>query len=99
MLFRSLAAKLALPYRTWDKQQLGTVEAQLSTRSEYVYNTVGVYGVAESAALYSAQDYARANGGANSTPLSEHEQIKAELVMNKQKTTKATCAIARAYLG
>lgn len=95
----SLAAKLALPYRTWDKQQLRRVEAQLSTRSEYVYNTVGVYGVAESAALYSAQDYARANGGASSTPLSEHEQIKAELVMNKQKTTKATCAIARAYLG
>ena len=77
-----LARKLGKPYQTWDAQQLGTMDELLSTRSEYVFNTVGVYGVAESAALYAAQ---QATG---QTP---------ELVLNKQKTRKATCAIARSY--
>ncbi|MAY42912.1 MULTISPECIES: cobalamin biosynthesis protein [unclassified Neptuniibacter] len=87
----SLAAKLGLPYLTWDKTELSSVEAQLSTRSEYVFKTVGVYGVAESAALYSAQQMLLSQ--------TDNEiDAQAELVMNKQKTTKATCAIARVYL-
>ncbi len=77
-----LAAKLGKPYQTWDAPQLGTMEALLSTRSDYVFNTVGVYGVAESAALYAAQQVT------GQPP---------ELVLNKQKTRKATCAIARSY--
>lgn len=87
----SLAAKLDLPYLTWDKAQLSTVEDQLSTRSEYVFKTVGVYGVAESAALYSAQSLLVVQ--------KDTAQGQAELILNKQKTAKATCAIARVYVG
>jgi len=79
-----LAQELALPFQTWSKEQLREVEAQLSVKSDYVYETVGVYGVAESAALYAAK------------ALSDSP---AELVLTKQKTAKATCAIARAYTG
>jgi len=77
-----LANTLNKPYKTWTPKQLTTVESQLSIRSDYVFKVVGVYGVAESAALFSTQ------------------QITgdiAELVLNKHKTTKATCAIARSY--
>lgn len=77
-----LAEKLGKPFQTWDVDQLGTMESLLSTRSEYVFNTVGVYGVAESAALCAVQDVTKA---------------APELVLNKQKTRKATCAIARSY--
>ena len=80
----SLAKKLNKPYLTWDKHQLAEVETLLSTRSDYIFNTVGVYGVAESAALYTAQ---QATGES------------AELVLNKHKTPKATCAIGRSYPG
>jgi cobalt-precorrin 5A hydrolase len=80
----ALAKKLNKPFITWNKGDLATVEAQLSTRSDYIFKTVGVYGVAESAALYSAQ--------------SETGQT-AELVLNKHKNAKATCAIARSYPG
>ena len=79
-----LAEKLNKPYQTWDKNQLSEMEPLLSTRSEYVFNTVGVYGVAESAALLSAK---RQTGQ------------QPELVLNKKKTKKATCAIARSYNG
>ncbi|PCJ99234.1 MAG: cobalamin biosynthesis protein CbiG [Alteromonadaceae bacterium] len=78
----SLAKNLNLPFLCFDKNQLGAVEHLLSVKSEYVYNTVGVYGVAESAALVSAQ---------------KHTQSTSELVLNKIKTDKATCAIARSY--
>jgi cobalt-precorrin 5A hydrolase len=78
----ALADKLNKPYRTWGKTQLSEVDGLLSTRSDYVYKTVGVYGVAESAALYSAQQLTGKT---------------AELVLNKQKTKKATCAIARSF--
>lgn len=78
----ALAQKLGKTYQTWKVDQLNTMDELLSTRSEYVFNTVGVYGVAESAALYGAQ---------NSTGESP------ELVLHKQKTRKATCAIARSY--
>ncbi|MDP6191077.1 MAG: cobalamin biosynthesis protein [Gammaproteobacteria bacterium] len=69
-------------FQTFSAEQLAAVRDQLQTPSEYVYNTVGVYGVAESAALWAAQ---------------QATQGQAELVLAKQKTSKATCAIARAY--
>lgn len=77
-----LAKRYSKPFLTWNKQQLRTVESQLSTKSDYVFGVVGVYGVAESAALFSGQ--------------SETTQ-KAELLLNKQKSAVATCAIARSY--
>jgi len=77
-----LANSLGKPYKTWNVEQLSTFEAQLSIRSDYVFGVVGVYGVAESAALFSAQ---------------QTTSDSAELVLTKQKTTKATCAIARSY--
>lgn len=78
----SLAESLNKPYQTWRKEELASVESLLSTKSDYVYQVVGVYGVAESAALLAAQQQ---TGG------------KAELVLAKQKNAKATCSIARAY--
>ena len=78
----ALAETLSKPFATWDKSQLAIVEDQLSTKSEYVFKTVGVYGVAESAALVGAMEV-------TGNP--------AELVVNKIKNSKATCAIARSY--
>jgi len=78
----SLASNLAKPYLTFDAQTLGTMEERLSTKSDYIYKTVGVYGVAESAALYQAQQIT--NNGS-------------ELLLNKHKNKQATCAIARSY--
>ena len=73
---------LGLEFRTYSAHQLGGMEPLLSTRSDYVFETVGVYGVAESAALLAAQ---RAAGG------------EPELLVTKRKSARATCAIARAY--
>lgn len=78
----ALAEKYRKPFLTWQAEELRQVEAQLSVRSDYVFNTVGVYGVAESAALYGAQNLTKK---------------QAELVLAKQKNSKATCAIARSY--
>ncbi|WP_027858424.1 cobalamin biosynthesis protein [Marinobacterium jannaschii] len=78
----TLAQSLGLPYLTWRADQLHPVEDQLSTKSDYVFKTVGVYGVAESAALVSA-------GHITGSP--------AELMLPKQKNKQATCAIARSY--
>lgn len=72
------------PYTTFGVDQLTTVEHQLSVKSDYVFQTVGVYGVAESAALLGASTLTG--------------QV-AELVMDKRKSSKATCAIARSYPG
>ncbi|MBX2858304.1 MAG: cobalamin biosynthesis protein [Cellvibrionaceae bacterium] len=80
----SLAASLNIAYQTFDKQALAKVEHLLSVKSDYVFATVGVYGVAESAALWAAQ---------------QATAQAAELVVNKVKTRKATCAIARSYSG
>lgn len=77
-----LAERLNKPFRTWPASSLQMMEPLLSTRSEYVFKTVGVYGVAESAALLAAQNEA------GESP---------ELIFTKRKTAKATCAIARAY--
>ncbi|MDO6526894.1 cobalamin biosynthesis protein [Motilimonas sp. 1_MG-2023] len=78
----SLAKKLDKPFITFSAAALRQVEHLLDSKSEYIFNTVGVYGVAESAALMQAQ-------------LQANDQ--AELVLIKHKTSKATCAIARAY--
>ncbi|MCV2401327.1 cobalamin biosynthesis protein [Marinomonas sp. C2222] len=78
----NLANKYGWPFLTYSAEQLRTIEALLSTKSEYIFKTVGVYGVAESAALY----------GAQSETLSQ-----SELHLNKIKNTKATVAIARSF--
>ena len=78
----TLADRLGKPLQTWSATELRSVEAQLSSRSQYVFDTVGVYGVAESAALYGARNI---TGN------------RAELVLSKHKHRRATCAVARAY--
>ncbi len=77
-----LAKDLKKSFKTWNTSQLGAMESLLSSKSEYVFNVVGVYGVAESAALYSAQ---KLTGDTS------------ELVLIKHKNAKATCAIARSF--
>jgi len=62
--------------------QLRTVEDQLSYKSEIVFKEVGCYGVAEAAALLAA---------------SASTGKPAELVLEKQKSKRATCAVARSY--
>lgn len=78
----ALAEKYHRPFLTWSVDELSTVEHQLSTKSAYVYEITGIYGVAESAALYAAQQTADAI---------------AFLSLAKQKNKQATCAIACAY--
>ena len=78
----ALSQNLHKPYVTFDAETLGAMEERLSTKSDYIFKTVGVYGVAESAALYQAQQLTK-NGS--------------ELLLNKQKNKQATCAIARSY--
>ena len=78
----ALAKQIDKPFVTWDKYQLREMEDLLSTKSDYVYSVVGVYGVAESAALFDVQQITQQQG---------------ELILTKQKSAVATCAIARAY--
>lgn len=78
-----LANLWQIPYRTYSVEDLRLVQDKLRNKSDYVYQTVGVYAVAESAALYAAQIL-----GGNA----------AELVIAKQKSARATCAIARTYI-
>lgn len=78
----ALAAKYHWDFNTYSAQQLAPMEALLSTKSDYIFNTVGVYGVAESAALLAAQ----INTG-----------TEPELILNKIKNAKATCAVARGF--
>lgn len=78
----ALANDLGKPFRTFSAEKLRAVESQLSSKSAYVFSVVDVYGVAESAALVSASDITHQG---------------AELLLEKQKTAKATCAIARSY--
>jgi len=77
-----LSKQFEKPFSTWNQKQLATVESLLSTKSDYIMSVVGVYGVAESAALYAAKVVT------GQAP---------ELVLNKQKNSKATCAIARSF--
>jgi cobalt-precorrin 5A hydrolase len=78
----ALAEKYAWSFQTFSAEQLTPMASLLSTHSEYVFNTVGVYGVAESAALFAAKQ------AADSAP---------ELILNKIKNAKATVSIARAF--
>lgn len=78
----NLANKYNWPFQTYSVQQLTSVEGLLSTKSDYIFKTVGVYGVAESAALYGAESVT------GSLP---------ELILNKMKNAKATAAIARSF--
>ena len=78
----ALAQSLGKSFQTYSAQALATVNDQLINPSQYVYDTVGVYGVAESAALLAAQ---------------QATNNEAELIQAKLKTPKATCAIAKAY--
>ena len=80
-----LAKACKKPFQTFNQQQLSTMEHLLNTKSDYVFKTVGVYGVAEAAALFSA------------SLANDKEPEQPELVLNKQKNKQATCAIARSY--
>ncbi len=77
-----LAAECKMPYQTHSAQSLSEMEDLLSQKSDYVLSVTGVYGVAESAALFGAQKIT------HSAP---------ELLLAKIKNAKATCAIARSY--
>jgi cobalt-precorrin 5A hydrolase len=77
-----LARTLGKRFDTWSVPKLSEVEHLLNSKSEYVFKTVGVYGVAESAALVAAEQL---TGDVS------------ELVLIKHKTAKATCAIARSF--
>ena len=79
-----LARAIDRPFQVFDADNLKVEESLLSTRSDYVFETVGVYGVAESAALHAARSQA---------------DNEPELLLAKQKSKRATCAIARAYPG
>ena len=78
----TLAKSLQKPFYTHNRETLAAMEPLLSVKSTVVYREVGVYGVAEAAALSACQQ------ATQSTP---------ELVVNKIKNTQATCAIARSY--
>ncbi|NLQ16604.1 cobalamin biosynthesis protein CbiG [Marinomonas sp. M1K-6] len=80
----ALAAKYQWKFNTYSAQELAPMESFLSTKSDYIFNTVGVYGVAESAALLAAQ---------------EIMDDEPELVLAKIKNAKATCALARGFSG
>lgn len=82
----NLAKTLNLPFICYSVAQLRSVESQLQQPSQYVFNTVGVYGVAESAALVSA---ANRDDQVSTVP--------SELLLSKQKSKVATCAIGRSY--
>ncbi|MGS2717425.1 cobalt-precorrin 5A hydrolase [Eionea flava] len=77
------AAQYDKPFHTFSVKELLTVEHLLQSPSDYVYKTVGVYGVAESSALYAAKKY--------------NSDAVMELIVTKQKNAKATCAIVRMY--
>lgn len=79
---QKLCGRLDVPFRVYSADDLSPMEPLLSVRSDYVKETVGVYGVAESAALLAA---AQAVGA------------QPELLVPKRKSGHATCAIARAY--
>jgi cobalt-precorrin 5A hydrolase len=79
-----LAAKYDWDFNTYSAQQLAPMEPLLSTKSDYIFSTVGVYGVAESAALLAAENVTG---------------TESELVLSKIKNAKATCAVARGFVG
>lgn len=117
----ALAEQYQRLFVTFDSDQLAVVEPLLSTRSQYVFDTVGVYGVAESGALLAASLAAASSSVVSgvahhstddqkSDPLinpslmpveirNQTSKYPPELVLNKVKSQRATCAVARAYRG
>jgi len=77
----ALAKDLNLPFICYDVAQLHTVEAQLQQPSQYVFNTVGVYGVAESAALVSA--------AFRTNRTDKERRVASELLLGKQESQKS----------
>jgi cobalt-precorrin 5A hydrolase len=105
-----LSDRLNLPFICYTSKELRSVEAQLETPSDYVFKTVGVYGVAESAALVSAKAFGAQgiNSAKDSVPVVNKQQNTrdtdtkrsfSELMLAKQKSKVATCAISRSYSG
>ena len=78
----AIAEKYQRPFLTWTAAELNTVSERLKNPSQYVFDTVGVAGVAESSALLAGDQLTTSS---------------AELLVEKQKNAKATCAIARVY--
>lgn len=76
------AARCAEPARFYSADHLLNYTERLSETSQYVFDAVGCYGVAEAAALAGAEAL---SGGA------------AELIIHKHKSARATFALARAY--
>lgn len=79
----ALAQKYHWDFNTYSAQELVPMEPLLSTKSDYIFKTVGVYGVAESAALLAAQN---------------ETGTEPELALNKIKNAKTTCAVARGFV-
>lgn len=53
----ALAAAYRWPLKTYTADRLNTMASRLTRRSETLYERIGVYSVAESAALCAADDY------------------------------------------
>jgi cobalt-precorrin 5A hydrolase len=107
-----LANRLNVPFICYTPETLRSVEAQLETPSDYVFKTVGVYGVAESAALVSAkaagvQGWDQSSAKNSMQDVSKQQNTRdtdnkrsfSELMLTKQKSKVATCAISRSYSG
>jgi cobalt-precorrin 5A hydrolase len=79
----ALAKQLNIPFICYSVAELRQVEAYLTQRSEIVFREVGVYGVAEAAAIVYAKQQPHFA-----------EKSVVELIVPKQKNRRATCAIA-----
>lgn len=76
-----LATQLNLPMMYFTSEQLADYQPQLSHRSDIAFERTGCYGVAESAALALAEQFA---------------QAPAKLLISRQKYAQATLALAGA---
>jgi cobalt-precorrin 5A hydrolase len=74
----ALAKQLDIAFICYSAKVLRSVEQHLTQRSEIVFREVGVYGVAEAAAIFYAQ---------------QHHTESFKLLVPKQKNRRSTCAI------
>jgi len=74
----ALAKQLSIPFICYSANELRSVEQYLTQRSKIVFREVGVYGVAEAAAIFYAQ---------------QHQNKSFKLLVPKQKNRRSTCAI------
>lgn len=79
----TLAHYLNIPFICYSVAELRGVESYLTQKSDIVFREVGVYGVAEAAAIVYAKQQPH---------LTEQNSVK--LIVPKQKNRRATCAIA-----